>query len=527
MIIKRVYAFILALFIILSPLSFGLQINSNASLVEQIVSYIPELNIGDVVSAVDGWYTLPITDFLSHVLMDGLSDEQIKNLGYVWNRVVDSGYCPGNLNTHRHNFIYGLTSTRLTVDFTKPQNGYYCYCEYCGQMAGDLIETYIRESDIQPDGRIKIYCFSDAYVNYQNGNFFNLYINNFENNPEIILDVNSVIGVSWRENVCRVDFLKMNGTGVSGGMVLNVENLIGNINNIHMYSNDLNRQSFDKNGNRVSNDSFDIPREILNAPHLYIDNKYYVSLFGSGIFTSSSSIGYNVGVFDENIDRTEYVFALAELNEEELNNNFNYDNINAPIVYNDNGNYRYYGESSEIVDSNNNTYYNPRTNKTYDYSSAEYDYSTNTYSLVIPDYDKDGIEDNTTVTVEYNNDYLRILEPLGTYIFKYLTNTQTPVFDPEVPGQSSVNLSGTINLDVNQRPSNTDAYITTPEDIPNGIVNLREKLATMFTALPNMFGEFAVFMTAGFSYIPEEIRTLLLFGVTTSVFVGLFKMFWR
>lgn len=519
MIIKRIYALLFVLIIIISPFSFGLQFKTNAS---SLVTYYPELGIGDVIENGSGWYTLNIGDFLSHVLDNAIEGVQ-KNLGYIWNRIVDSGYCPGNLENHRHNFIYGLTSTSISLDFTKPQNGYYCYCEYCGQMAGDLIEEYIRDSNITNEGEVHLEAKDiligygpPVDVNWRDQKIIGLN-ENFEYNPE---GDTIVIGNYGIDNIGY--HLRLNISGFHNncfyfGTRFDVEYLGINVNSfLTIYSN-VYKVIYD-NG-QVNN--WELPRIVSNTHEYYYDGKYVVLLHRSTTNVGNNNIS-NKMYFNEPISSTNIL-----LDEEELSSNFNFDNIQAPITYNDNGTYRYYGLSSDIVDSNNNTYYNPRIGSEFDFSSATYDYSTNTYELVVPDFDGDGTNENSLVEVEYNDMYLRITDPSGNYIFKYLTNTQTPVYDITELDNNGVNLSGTINIDVNQRPSNTDAYITTPEDIPNGIVNLREKLASMFTALPDMFGDFAVFMTAGFSYIPEEIRTLLLFGVTTSVFVGLFKMFWR
>lgn len=519
MIIKRVYALILALFIILSPLSIGLNLNAEAS---SLIPYYPELDIGDIIENGSGWYTLGIGDFLSHVLDSAVVGVQ-KNLGYVWNRIVDSGYCPGNLENHRHNFIYGLTSTSISLDFTKPQNGYYCYCEYCGQMAGDLIHQYCEQANIDDNG----------IVHLEANQFILGYgpINGVEWNGEQIVGINEnfeyepygsakVIGTYGIDNTGY--HLRLNISGFSSncfylGTLFDVEYLGVNIDTfINVYSN-IYKVIYD---NSLYVSSWEIPRLVQRDYEYYYDGKYIIVLH-KPYNNINPNVSNNV-YFNEPVSYTNIL-----LDKEELNTNFNFDNIEAPITYIDNGVYRYYGLSSDIVDSFNNKYYNPKLGSEFDFSSSTYDYSSNTYELIVPDFDGDGTNENSLVEIEYNDQYLRITDPSGNYIFKYLTNTQTPIYNGNENVNNGININGNINIDVNQRPSNTDAYITTPEDIPNGIVNLREKLATMFSALPNMFGDFAVFMTTGFSYIPEEIRTLLLFGVTTSVFVGLFKMFWR
>lgn len=482
-----------------------IEIKSEAS--TALDTYAPSVSIGQPMP--QGFSILDISNFLSHVL-DSAAGGVKKNLGYIWNRIVDSGYCPASEN-HRHSFIYGLTSSSITADLEQPREGYYCYCEKCGQLAGTLINEYIQSNNIQEDGKIILFP-SITCPTYKGG----------------------LSGSSWQVNNAYVYGVNFSDTYDSIGFV-NYEYYQG----YNLLTAQRKRGAvglgygFDIEGFSTSNARFAVYYYKREVTFNGIMNTYNYEipryLNNEAITIGDKYIVFNYGWASDNniIDKSYYDYkAIASLEltlpEEELNDNYNYDNIQAPIAYVNNGTLIYGGYSSSIVDTETMIYTDPSSGTEYEIDSMEYDYSTNTYTLDISDF-------LNGVTVEFGVDGIKINENGQDKQYFYVTNPLTPV-NPVTnvgTGTGLVNLDGTINLTVNQVSSNTNAYITTNEDIPQGLRALRETLATMFVELPEMTGEVTDFMQEGFSYIPQEVTTLIIFGVSVAVFVGIFKLFWR
>lgn len=490
-----------------------IEIKSDAS--TALDTYAPSVSIGQPLP--QGFSILDISNFLSHVL-DSAAVGVKKNLGYIWNRIVDSGYCPGNLQSHRHNFIYGLTSSSLSLDFEQPREGYYCYCEYCGQLAGKLIEEYILENNINSEGDIVLYpsycglAYNNKDVGFTAWAVETLYPYgiNFTENIESLGSLSVEYGV---DNL--VTYYTRERGYLSAVFAFNIKGI--DYESITKYSN-ITKHRFQNNNNTDVTQNY-------NAPYVFEPTEIYIN----------QDLGMLISIFPHegergNVWRREtfnyinnYIMYLnLGLTEEALNDNYNYDNIQAPIAYVNNGTLIYGGYSSNIVNTDMMVYTDPLTGTEYDIEDLEYDYSTNTYTLDISDF-------LNGVTVEFGVDGIRIDENGQEKQYYYVTNPLTPVNPVTDVGASSglVNLDGTINLTVNQVSSNTNAYITTNEDIPQGLRILRETLATMFVELPEMTGDFTEFMETGFSYIPDEVMTLVVFGVSVAVFVGIFKLFWR
>lgn len=469
--------------------------------------YAPSVSIGQPLP--QGFSILDISNFLSHVL-DSAAGGVKKNLGYIWNRIVDSGYCPATEN-HRHEFVYGLTSTSLTADLQQPQEGYYCYCNKCGQLAGSLIERYIEESHIDDDGNINLYQsatatgYSTIQVGIENYTIGQIFTYGVDFNYNYTAYGSGY--VKYDDGIVTFDTSGYKRGYIALFGLFDVENIEVDISNIEAY---LNISKIDFNNGAVSN--YNPPLQLQNHWIGTVGDKYII-----GVYTIRDGRKMDFYLSDN------YLSSLKiQVNDEVLNNNYNYDNIQAPIAYVNNGTLIYGGYSSSIVDTDTMIYTDPSTGMEYEIDNLEYDYSTNTYTLDISDLLND-------LTVKFGVDGISIDDGEQIKNYYYVTNPLTPV-NPVTDvgtGTGLVNLDGTINLTVNQVSSNTNAYITTNEDIPQGLRGLRETLATMFVELPEMTGEFTDFMQTGFSYIPDEVITLVVFGVSIAVFVGIFKLFWR
>lgn len=484
-----------------------IEVKSEAS--TALDNYAPVVDIGSPIP--EGFYPIDLTGFLSHVL-DSAKDAVKKNLGYIWNRVVDSGYCPGNIQNHRHNFIYGLTSKNITdPNINSPKEGYYCYCEYCGQLAGDLIQDYINENNIQDDGSFIVYP-SYSWLGASNSQTF------IEDDIKMTVpwgNKNYYESAAYGSGSLefkgdRVEYhFDIKRGYMKYGSVYDVLG-IQNVNAIYYETPGRTSHNF------ASNDStyypelrIDVTNSIIRNPNRYIRM----------IQAEGRSINYEI-IYD-NGDALKTSWLNIFVDEEELQDVYNKENIYAPVSYVNNGVLIYGGYSNKIVDLNSNRLFIPQTEEYYEIIDYEYDYSSDTWSL-----DVDGFD--VPVTVRYTDDGVVISDGTNEYILLYTTNTLTPVNPIVGPSNSNGSIiSGVVNLTVNQVSSSTNAYITTNEDVPQGLRGLRETLATMFVEIPEMTGEFTDFMQTGFSYIPDEVMTLVIFGVSVAVFVGIFKLFWR
>ena len=66
--------------------------------------------------------------------------------------------------------------------------------------------------------------------------------------------------------------------------------------------------------------------------------------------------------------------------------------------------------------------------------------------------------------------------------------------------------------------------LTSPvEMITDKLKGIVEGILAIFDELPALFGGFLDFLGALFPYLPEEIMTLLTFGVIAIVFIGILK----
>lgn len=523
MIIRRFYALVLAFFIILSPLSYFFEIDSYASLTLPSIGDIINID-GNRPGSINNLNIIDLNGFLSHTLDVGV-DLLGTGLGYVYNHVINDNYCPKSDN-HRHKFEYGYTR-KNGID------GYFSYCVYCGQFSGDLVSNEVKELDIGNVSDSVEWIGPESFVlrtkQGSNGITGGTVYKNQEGSVSI--SYISISKYSWYDDQLVIEISNGNNYGLGiypngkSGYTLNVG-------------------------------------EYMPIPWKLSD----VNGFGGGYFTGTetgniSTNPFSVSMFSPRIsipsrpcivkiDLSQYkcLYKVINIWDSRFTGS-SYTNINGNLVYYDNDVYKYAGNNNNILDISSNKYTFPG-DTSITYNSYDYDFSRKTYSIEYDggsadiSYTDDGVYIVQKKNIYENDVYVgdEIEKSIQLYFVADLSNNEhevtisptidndgNPIINPDNNNNGSgiIDISGSVVFDVNQRSSESNSYIITHEDIPNGIVNLREKLASMFTALPDMFGDFAVFMTTGFSYIPEEIRTLLLFGVTTSVFVGLFKMFWR
>lgn len=268
-------------------------------------------------------------------------------------------------------------------------------------------------------------------------------------------------------------------------------------------------------------------------------------------------------------------------------------------------------DTEYIVNEDNSTVYNPVTNTTSNMTEWTYDYSDRSYNVTL--------DDGTTQTITYGDEYIMIQEGDTVYNIYYLTEgddeSETPVTPP---GTCSHNYTGSITKDatctasgsqtftcslcgdsytqriaatghdwriMHQVPTEYDetgALVTqgytiyqcsvcsdqykdeggtgppnSSTDTDNGgglfsslwellsnvintiltgiisfletvlgqIVNIVTMIGELFGQIPSWFSGFTAFLAAVFPFFPEELITLLIFGITAMVLVALIRRF--
>ena len=68
-----------------------------------------------------------------------------------------------------------------------------------------------------------------------------------------------------------------------------------------------------------------------------------------------------------------------------------------------------------------------------------------------------------------------------------------------------------------------DALTSLSELILGGLGTVAETVLSLFDSVPRLFGGFLAFLSAVFPFIPEEMITLITFGLAAIVFVGILK----
>ena len=235
-------------------------------------------------------------------------------------------------------------------------------------------------------------------------------------------------------------------------------------------------------------------------------------------------------------------------------------------------------DSQTIVNETNNTYYSPSTGEQQTFTDWSYDYGDRTYNLTT--------ESGDTVTITYGDEHVTVNEGDTITNIYYITETSsggsggedTPVNPPhqhqyssEVTTEPNCTRSGVrtytctcgatytetipankhnwqIIQDVkNEYDAETgellqqgytvyqcsvcgQQYRQDDESLPPGVIGqntdlmeIGENGQSLISSLSGMYDGYLSLVTSLFPYLPEEIRKLLYFGITSVVSLGIFK----
>lgn len=245
-----------------------------------------------------------------------------------------------------------------------------------------------------------------------------------------------------------------------------------------------------------------------------------------------------------------------------------YMTINAPISYNkvegDTVNSYYGGTLNNYVDLGNNTLNFNNIDLggmisgeiSFDSYTYNYDNSTATFDLSNTD---------DSITISYGDEYTEIdyiqdgsvTEDVELY---YITNLNSPInevtIEPTIPlptpeptptpggsggdgsgsgGTGGGNINANIDVNVNypevtvQVPiiadGQTQGVVTAPQNIPEGLYDIRESLAQGAGVIQEGSKGVATFIADGFTFLPENIRYMIGVGITFSVAAGIWHAF--
>lgn len=167
----------------------------------------------------------------------------------------------------------------------------------------------------------------------------------------------------------------------------------------------------------------------------------------------------------------------------------------------------YEDSSTTIINEDDNSIYNPVTNTTTNYDSWSYDYSTRTYTMT-------DNTNNSVSTVTYGDENITINEGGNTYNVYYGTVINNN--DGGDDGGNGGNNSGS-----------GGELIEVPNIDQNQLVQFWNGIKGLFVQLPQMFGDVTEFLRDGWAYVPDEVMTLIEFGLGMVVTVGMINWIFK
>lgn len=190
-----------------------------------------------------------------------------------------------------------------------------------------------------------------------------------------------------------------------------------------------------------------------------------------------------------------------------------------------------------IVDEQGLNYYNPVTNTTTNITNWTYDYSDRSYTCTT--------ENNTTTTITYGDEYITINE--GDVNNTYITYNIYYYTAPEDSGDGSGSGSDGEGSGSSGSGDNSDdgdgiggglgellgSLLGGLIDLITGLIsglidsliNLVEMTIEKLGQVVNLFGEFGDALKVLWSWLPDEVVTILAAGVSVVVFASVIKLF--
>lgn len=189
------------------------------------------------------------------------------------------------------------------------------------------------------------------------------------------------------------------------------------------------------------------------------------------------------------------------------------------VEYTDETGNRQYIEN-QFFDQSTNTYYSPVTNTTYPLTGWEYDYGSRTYT---------GYTENGEVKIVYGDECMTLVEGGNTYNYYYAS--------PDGSGGSGSGGSGDGSDDGDGIGSGLgellgsllggliDLITGLISGLIDSLINLVEMTIEKLGQVVNLFGEFGNALKVLWSWLPDEIITILAAGVSVVIFASVLKLF--
>ena len=191
----------------------------------------------------------------------------------------------------------------------------------------------------------------------------------------------------------------------------------------------------------------------------------------------------------------------------------------------------------QIIDEQGLIYYNPVTNTTTNITNWTYDYSDRSYTCTT--------ENNTTTTISYGDEYITINEgdvnnTCITYNIYYYTAPENSGdgsgsgSDGEGSGSSGSGDSsddgdgiggGLGELLGSLLGGLIDLITGLISGLIDSLINLVEMTIEKLGQVVNLFGEFGDALKVLWSWLPDEVVTILAAGVSVVVFASVIKLF--
>lgn len=177
---------------------------------------------------------------------------------------------------------------------------------------------------------------------------------------------------------------------------------------------------------------------------------------------------------------------------------------------------------NQIIDETNLTYYNPVTNTTTNIQNWSYDYSDRSYTVLT--------DSNNTTTITYGDEYITINEGDNiTYNIYYYTEPDSSGDGSGGSGDSSDDgdgIGGGLGELLGSLLGGLIDLITgLISGLIDSLINLVEMTIEKLGQVVNLFGEFGDALKVLWSWLPDEVVTILAAGVSVVVFASVIKLF--